>query len=255
MKSKLTTLLIICGGALAGFTASALPFPLAVAIILVGALALSLSVYLFNAVYSGKVWGIKINASSTTTLAVFLSVLGLILGGYAIVCVVIAALQALSAGNFIGVLVYLACLLVPFCVGLSIAKKLAEKLTAKSNNALCLGDIALFQEIDANIDNTSHFVVGFEGVALYSATNYCFAVYRYEDYQLGELSTPGEVAMVGMYFVQKYHEKFTFKVDVEVIPGEPGQTVVAVGSGGIAVGKTSGTADQRLFRSYIFTRK
>ena len=66
---------------------------------------------------------------------------------------------------------------------------------------------------------------------------------------------PEEVALVGTYFVQKYNDKFTYKVDMEVIPGEPGRTVVSVGSGGVSMGRIQGTPDQALFRSYIFTRK
>ena len=113
----------------------------------------------------------------------------------------------------------------------------------------------MFKEIDKEIYNAAYFVVGFEGIALFSNANYCNAVYRYEDYQLGELSMVEEVALVGTYFVQKYHEHFTFKVDEEVIPGQPGQTVVAVGMGGVSVARIKGTRDQRLFRSYIFTKR
>ncbi len=255
MKSKLAALLIVIGGVIAGFTCRHADFTL-IPFIIIGGLALGLSFLFFNSVYGGKVWGIKIKASSRGALVSFLSVIGLVLGGFGIVCTIIAMIHSLASGEFIGILVNIICLLVPLAVGPFIGKKITENfIVAKSDNALCLGNIELFKEIDTNISNASHFVVGFEGVALFSSTNYCFAVYRYEDYQLGELSTPEEVALVGTYFVQKYHEQFTFKVDVEVIPGEPGQTVVAVGTGGIAVGRTSGTPDQRIFRSYIFTKR
>ncbi len=61
--------------------------------------------------------------------------------------------------------------------------------------------------------------------------------------------------MVGTYFVQKYHENYTFKVDMAVIPGEPGKTVIAFGTGGIGIARIQGTPDIRIFRSYIFTKK
>ena len=145
--------------------------------------------------------------------------------------------------------------IVSLVVGAFASKPYLEKSTANGNNAAALAQLPIFQAVDANMANAAFFVVGFEGVALFSGTNYCYAVYRYNDYQLGDLSTPQEVALVGTYFCQKYHQDFTFKVDEEVIPGMPGQTVVAVGTGGIAVARVQGVPDQRLFRSYIFSRK
>lgn len=174
----------------------------------------------------------------------------MILGGYGLGCVFLC-IVSFSGKALIGILLFVA----GYLVSALTLKSSGEKKTASSDNALCLGQIDLFQELDKEIHDAAYFVVAFEGVALFSSTNYCYQIYRYEDYRLGELTTPQEVALVGMYFVQKYHDEFTFKVDMEVIPGEPGQTVVAVGTGGIGVARTSGTRDQRIFRSYIFTKR
>ena len=136
-----------------------------------------------------------------------------------------------------------------------LGKVFSERTLARDRNALVLGNYPLFQELDAELGRAAYFVVSFEGVALFSEADYCYAVYPYEDYQLGTLTTPAQVALVGTYFVQRYSKTYTYKVDVEIIPGEPGRTVVAVGTGGIGVARVQGTPDKRLFRSYIFQRK
>ena len=40
-------------------------------------------------------------------------------------------------------------------------------------------------------------------IALVNKMNDCYVVERYEDYQMGALTSPREVALIGMYFVQK----------------------------------------------------
>ncbi len=255
MKEKFTVLLIILGGVLAVFTGgkiNLLIFP----IIIIGGACFGMSFLLYSCVYGGKIWGIKINASNKGKIVSILSVVGLIIGGYGAITTVLAIISSIASFKLLNIIIYLVAFIVPLVVGLFIANKITENLiVAKSDNALVLNSLEIFKDVESQIDQATNFVVGFEGVALFSNTNYCYAIYRYEDYQLGELTTPQEVALVGTYFVQKYHNKFTYKVDAEVIPGEPGKTVVAVGTGGIAVGRTSGTPDQRIFRSYIFTRK
>ncbi len=255
MKRKFATLFVILGGVIAGFTFTHFLAPeLLVAV--VGGLFLGMSLILYTSVYAGKVWGIKIKASFAASVVSFVSVIGLVIGGYSIVITFLAAFTALTRGDIITVVIDILGFVIPFAIGPFIAKAFTENaIVAKGNFAMALGEYDIFKEIDANMEEATHFVVGFEGVALYSKTNYCYAVYLYENYRLGELSTPAEVALVGTYFVQKYHEKYTFKVDMEVIPGEPGQTVVAVGTGGVSVGRIKGTPDQRIFRSYIFTKK
>lgn len=178
------------------------------------------------------------------------------MGGYSLIIAILAAFFSLTRFEIMSTVIHVLGFCIPLAISPFIGKKIAENhIIAKGKNALVLNNFDFFREIDANMDEAVSFVVGFEGVALYSGTNYCYAVYRYTDFQLGELSTPKEVAMVGTYFVQKYHKNYTFKLDVEVIPGEPGQTVVAVGTGGIGIARIQGSPDKRLFRSYIFTKK
>ncbi len=255
MKAKLTLLLILLGGVIGGFTAGDFNIHYAV-VAIIGGLALGMSFLLFTSVYSGKVWGIKIKATSKAVVVSLISAIGLIVGGYSIVITFLTAFTSLLRGEIVVTAISVLGFAIPLAVGPIIAKVIQEnQMTAKAKNAMVLGELEIFKDIDANMDEAVNFVVGFEGVALFSKTNYCYAVYLYENYALGELSSPAEVAMVGTYFVQKYHDRYTFKVDVEIIPGEPGQTVVAVGTGGIGVARIQGTPDQRLFRSYIFTRK
>lgn len=249
MKNKFVLILAVIGCLLGLKTAGNLG-AFGLFLCFLGGCSICEGITLFSSVYGGTVWGIKIPKSQAGKNASLLSILFIIIGGYGLACV-ICALFTFSVTALIGIAL--------FAIGLIITalsmNKVAEKQTANADNALCLGQIDLFQEIDKEIHNASFFVVSFEGVALYTSTNYCYQIYRYEDYRLGSLSVPQEVALVGMYFVQKYHNEFTFRVDMEVIPGEPGQTVVAVGTGGIGIARTSGTRDQRIFRSYIFTKR
>ncbi len=253
MKQKLTTLIIIAGGLTMAF-GRIFDFVPPMLLAIICGLALGIGIVYYTSVYGGVIWGIKL-PSAGGTLNTLIGVIGLFLGGYGIVNCIIAIALYLSQGKFINIPLLLVLYIIPLAIGPSIAKKVLEKSLAKKKTAMCLEQFPIFQEIEQHINEATYFVVSFEGIALYSNTNYCYAVFLYENYQLGSLSSPQEVALVGTYFVQKYSDKFTFKVDVEVIPGEPGQTVVAVGTGGIGVARVQGTPDQHLFRSYIFTRK
>ncbi len=248
--NRLSKLLVIIGGVLAAFTATGIRAPLPV--IIIGGLCLGMSWLLSSCVYGGNIWGIKIDASGSGRILSISSALGMIIGGYGAVTALICVLSF----NIVDMVTSLIAFVLPLVVGPFIAKKITDNLVvAKSKNALVLDNLQIFKDVEGEIGKATSFVVGFEGVALFSSTNYCYAIYRYEDYELGELTTPQEVALVGTYFVQKYHDEFNYKVDVEVIPGEPGQTVVAVGTGGVGVARIEGTPDQRLFRSYIFSKK
>ncbi len=255
MKTKLALLLIIIGGALFGVVKDVVDELPPIIISILGGFLIGFSFMLFTSIYSGKVWGIKIKGSSLSKVKVLIGAVGLIIGGFSIVYTFLTLIGLLFSGEFVAFLINLVAYIVAWILGPIVAKIYLEKTLVKGSSASVLGKLDIFKEVDANIEKASYFVAGFEGVALFSETNYCYAVYLYEDYQLGELTSPEEVALVGTYFVQKYGDKFTFKVDVEVIPGEPGRTVVAVGTGGIGVGRIQGTPDQHLFRSYIFKRK
>lgn len=253
MKAKFIFLLLVLGGVLATQTTEFITVPLVVSI--VGGFALGFSYLFATCVIGGRVWGIKIKSSTSERIIQFLSYIGLIIGGYSVISTGLTVVISLFNFNIVASIVNLVGFLLALAIGPFVAKVLGDRVTIKNNNAMHLGELEVFKEIDASIGDASDFVVGFEGVALFNSANYCYAVYLYEDYQLGSLTTPNEVALVGMYFVQKYHDNFTYKVDVEVIPGEPGKTVVAVGTGGIGVARVQGTPDKRLFRSYIFKRK
>ena len=253
MKQKFGIILIFIGCILSvimGYSST-----LALPVVILGGFLLGSAFLLFSCVYSGVIWGIKIPSPQAAKFISLYSTIGLLFGGFAFWYLFRTMLSYLIQGKFIMILVTLALFIVPAVISPKMAKNFTQNFISKQTNALSLGEIDLFKDIDDEIKQSKYFVVGFEGIALFSDTNYCFAVYRYEDYQLGELSIPEEVALVGTYFVQKYNDLFNFKIDVEVIPGEPGQTVVAVGTGGIAVARVKGTADQHLFRSYIFTRR
>lgn len=256
MKERIAFLLILFGGVVGGFASRSVSQIIpSILIELVGGFLIGFSLMLFTSVYSGTVWGIKIPAKSSSGIKKLIGVSGLFLGGFSLVLTFLTVVVSLFNFKLVEIILNLAAFIIPLVIGPFVAKKYLEKDLAKGNSASVLGDLEIFKEIDANLDQAVNFVVGFEGVALFSKTNYCYAIYKYEDYQLGELSTPEEVALVGTYFVQKYNDRFTFKVDVETIPGEPGHTVVAVGTGGIGVARVQGTPNQHLFRSYIFYRK
>lgn len=255
MKEKLVKLLLIGGGVLGAFTSKGFSMGMSVLLCAIGGFALPMGLMLFTSVYSGTIWGIRVPAPKSSTVMNLLGLVGLVVGGYAAVHLVLLLISCLSATSFGDFLLCLALFIGLLIVGALTSKPILEKITAKQDNGAVFAQLPIFQAIDANMANAAFFVVGFEGVALFSGTNYCYAVYRYNDFQLGDLSTPQEVALVGTYFCQKYHHNYTFKVDTEVIPGTPGQTVVAVGTGGIGVARIQGVPDQRLFRSYIFTRK
>lgn len=253
---KIIFLLVVIGGVIASSSANSLPRQVFIFIIALGGFLLGMSVIFSSCVYGGKVWNIKIPYSKNGKIIKAISCFGLILGGYSAVTTIIAILHSVAGFNLIKTIIYPVVFFVFLSAGPFIAKKITEVyLVSKSENAMILDELELFKEIQENIHDANSFIVGFEGIALFSSTNYCYAVYKYEDYQLGELTSPEEVALVGTYFVQKYHENYTFKVDMAVIPGEPGKTVIAFGTGGIGIARIQGTPDIRIFRSYIFTKK
>ena len=257
MKDRLSFLLFIAGGVLGVTVGRSLPVsePVMLAIAAVGGFLLGFSYLLFNSVYAGTVWGVRIKSSGASKLKQFIGALGMALGGFSFLVSGLELLSSLSAGRVVHAAVLVGLFLVSAILGPFIGKVVSEKTLARDSSAAVLGELPLFRELDGEIGKAAYFVVGFEGAALFSAADYCYAVYRYENYELGELSTPAQVALVGTYFVQRYNKEFTYRVDAEIIPGEPGKTVVAVGTGGVAVARVKGTRDKRLFRSYIFKRK
>ena len=157
--------------------------------------------------------------------------------------------------------IFLAILYVAAFVGLAFAggyraysQSQKSPLLISETNAFILGELPFVKHIEAQMDQARSFAVGFDGIALYNDMDYCYAVVHYEDFQMGPLKEANEVALMGLYFVQKYHQRFSFVIDTVYIPGEPGQRVTVVDSSGYHVAYTEGTSGQSIFKGYIFSR-
>lgn len=210
--------------------------------------------------FSGVVWGIRIQPTPKQKAFMIRHRILMVLGYIAAIVsapALFMSLLKLLFTNFMGILIFFAAFFGCAILSCFIASKRAvhSPLLEKENNTAVLGSLPFIQRVEAQLMNATYFIVSFEGIALVDRMNYCYALERYENYRMGSLSTPNEVAMVGMYFVQKYHHLFDFTVDMERIPGTPGQTVTIVGSSGVNFAFSKGTPDQQIFRSYIFTRK
>lgn len=218
-------------------------------------------------VFEGILWGIQVPASQKQKELKrkmnLLYTVSLLLVVVLAVPVFISLLSTLfsTRGSFIGhvlfILIYAVLWIGSIVLGsyLGARNVNTDPLLLEETNASVLESLPIVQSVEAQIHEAASFVVSFEGIALVNAQNYCFALERYTDYRLGELTTPQEVALIGMYFVQKYHKQFKFAVDFERIPGTPGQVVTFIGPGGVYVGRTKGTAPQAIFKSYIFYRQ
>ena len=231
-------------------------------------LALNLIVvfFLLNSMYNcrlkfgGRIWNIDVPLSPKQKAFMRRNQLIRILCFVAFLILIIPAFQSLITlvfdGSFGGFLLYIG-----LFVGLGIAggaiayyKAMKSPLLTKESNAAILGNLPFVQHVEAQLDQAQSFAVGFDGIALYNNMGYCYDVVHYEDFQMGPLSMDSEVALMGLYFVQKHHTRFSFVVDAVYIPGEPGQSVTIVGSSGYNVAYTQGTSGQSIFKGYIFTR-
>lgn len=210
--------------------------------------------------FTGQIWGI--NIQPTPKQAAFMKkgktfmiigIIGLIVFGMPFFGAWFSVLFTLP----ILALLYLPIAMALIILGVVACKKHAERpeLGSNAENALILGQLPYIQAVEAHINEAYGFIISFEGIAFISNTNYCYAVERYENYQLGDLTSSNDVTLLAMYFEQKYSDQFNYKADFERIPGEPGQRITFVGSGGLNYGYSSGTPDKSIFRSYIFTRK
>lgn len=221
--------------------------------------------YNIQLVTDGVVWGILVPPSKTQKSFKVRNRIGFAIGIIAFILLIVPTFQGLFGllarrGVIFAVLfaiIYVIILYLDFSIAMKIAEKSNMKAlnSDKETNTYVLSELPFVKSVESQLNDAEYFVVSFEGIALANKMNYCYAVERYNDYQMGSLTSPKEVALIGMYFVQKYHNIFQFKVDMETIPGTPGQMVVAFGTGGIGVAHVKGTRDKKIFRSYIFTRK
>ena len=168
-------------------------------------------------VCDGKIWGIYIPPTATQAAFKKKGKNFMIIG---IIGVVITGLPFFGAWfSLLFEIPVLALLYFPALIGLAVSaifvcKKDAEKpeMMEGANN-LMLGELPFISATEKHIENAHTFIVSFEGIAFISNTNYCYAVERYENYQLGELNTADEVALVAGYFEQKYNHLFSSKAD------------------------------------------
>lgn len=211
-------------------------------------------------VTDGVIWGIPVPPSKAQKKFKTVNRILLVLGLALFIILTVPAFKAVISllfQSFLIAVIYAVIWGLDFLAAARIAQKQAMKnlYSGKETNTFVLSDLPFVQKVESEMEECVSFVVSFEGIALVNKMNYCYAVERYEDFQMGSLTSPKEVALIGMYFVQKYHEQFNFKVDMETIPGTPGQMVTAFGTGGFNVAYVKGTRDKKIFRSYIFTRK
>lgn len=216
--------------------------------------------YKTTAVFGGSIWGIRVPVSKRQKIWKAVNVI-LLLAGF----IVFVSFLGMAIGSLIqllfsglGGLIYVLAFVIGFFVVAIVSVKLAlrelsrGKITANDTNALVLGNLPIIQNVEAQLSQASAFVVTADGIGLINAQNYCFAAELYNDYQLGTLTSAKEVALVGMYFVQKYHDQFNYKVDFERTY-YPGETITFIGSGGVYVGHTKSRIESQ-FKSYIFYR-
>lgn len=222
--------------------------------------------FLLNSMYNcrlkfgGRIWNIDVPLSPKQKTFMRRNQLVRILCIVAFLILIIPVFKSLLTlvfdGFFGGFLLYIG-----LFVGLSIAggaiayyKAMKSPLLTEESNAAILGNLPFVQHVEAQLDQAQSFAVGFDGIALYNNMDYCYDVVHYEDFQMGPLNEDSEVALMGLYFVQKHHNRFSFVIDAVYIPGEPGQRVTVVGSSGYKVAYTEGTPGQSVFKGYIFTR-
>lgn len=224
--------------------------------------------YNIQLVVDGVIWGIRVSPSKTQKSFKIRNMVGFVIGMIALFIMIVPVFREVCnlfirntmmnpIMGIVSVALYGLIWFLVFFIAAKIAEKSSKKklYSGRETNTYVLSELPFVKSVEAQMNDAEYFIVSFEGIALANKMNYCYAIERYENYQMGALSSPKEVALIGMYFVQKYHDSFKFKVDMETIPGAPGQTVVAFGTGGVGVAHVKGTRDKKIFRSYIFTRK
>lgn len=119
MKDRLSFLLFIAGGVLGVTVGRSLPVsePVMLAIAAVGGFLLGFSYLLFNSVYAGTVWGVRIKSSGASKLKQFIGALGMALGGFSFLVSGLELLSSLSAGRVVHAAVLVGLFLVSAILG------------------------------------------------------------------------------------------------------------------------------------------
>ena len=109
MKNKLSFLLLIAGGVLAALRLSAFAALPAPAVAVAGGFLLGFSYLLFNSVYAGTVWGVRIKSSGAGSFKQIFGAVGLVIGGFSLVHTGLELFVSLFAGEIVYCLVLLLC--------------------------------------------------------------------------------------------------------------------------------------------------
>ncbi len=83
----------------------------------------------------------------------------------------------------------------------------------ENRNALKLETLPIFEYINSNLEDAEYFVVSYDGIYLYNSAKYCYMAVKYNHFGLGNLENINEIGLLGLYFVQKYGRKYTFKIE------------------------------------------
>lgn len=220
------------------------------------------NLYWFNGVVTdGVVWGIQINSAyrqkALRKKHTISAVVGLALFVITLTMTFKALLIILFDGGLFGKVFILACVIaVPVIFVLSI-KKVNRLKDDKSyigeTNALVLEQLPIIQRVNEQMSEANSFIIAKDGIGLVDARNYCFAAEYFRDYRLGDLSTAREMALVGMYFAQKYKDEFTYEPTFKRT-FIPGAAITSMSSEEVYVKSGNGTVKSKL-ESYVFYRK
>ncbi len=208
----------------------------------------------------GEVWGIKIEPTNAQAKFAKSCKTMMIIGIIGTVTMIIpffaSALKILFDAPIV-LLLFFPLWIGAFFAGALCAKKKGSspELGENGNNALVLGDLEFIKAAEAHIPEAKCFFMDGEGIAFINAQNYCFAIERYGDYKLGDLTDGKQVALVGSYFEQKYKGAFDITSQFERIPPTPGKVVTFIGTGGVSFGYVEGTKYQANFEGFLFTKK
>lgn len=209
---------------------------------------------------SGSVWGITIPMTDRQTknekkykimliisIIVFIVTCGPGLGS-------LLAIIFMGPGTFIITITGFVAIPVVLIIGSKHAKRKMEKMPsiATDKNALVLEQLPIIQKVNGELAEAEKFIVSDNGIGLFDIRNYCFAAEYYRDYRLGDLTTPREIALVAMYFAQKYGTEFSFEPTFER-EFYPGKLMSSIGEGAVTVGRKNGSYTSTL-SGYIFRR-
>lgn len=228
-----------------------------------------LGVYLFitnsywfkGVITSGTVWGIQISATeqqkATRRKHLILAVIGFVLFDITILKAILALIGCLFEGGLFGKIYTILCVIALPVLFILCLKRINKIKTDNSlngeTNALALEQFPIIQRVNEQMAEANSFIIAKDGIGLVDARNFCFAAEYFRDYRLGNLSTTREMALVGMYFAQKYKDEFTYEPTFKRT-FIPGAAITSVSSEELYVKSGNGTVKSKL-ESYVFYRK